>query len=175
MYFLKWNTFEYMFIWQSLPFWRCQICGHAVESRTATTTFIRGFCGCTLHGDVIKWKHYPPNWPFVRGIHRSPVNSLHKGQWRGAWMFSSICAWINGWVNNREAGDLRRHRTHYDVTVIYQENTLWHRNNTLNLLRNKHNRHPIVSPRGGDNGCLLCVQVWSKFYLCNYSPVDNSM
>ena len=41
------------------------------------------------------------------------VNSPHKGQWRGALMFSLICAWINGWVNNREAGDLRRHRAHY--------------------------------------------------------------
>ena len=29
----------------------------------------------TLHDDVIKWKHFPRNWPFVRGIHRSPVNS----------------------------------------------------------------------------------------------------
>ena len=58
------------------------------------------------------------NWPFVRGIHRSPVNSPHKGQWRGALMFSLICAWINGWLNNREAGDLRRHRAHYDVTVM---------------------------------------------------------
>ena len=57
-------------------------------------------------------------WPFVRGIHRSPVNSPHKGQWRGALMFSLICSWINGWVNNREAGDLRRHRTDYDVTVM---------------------------------------------------------
>ena len=28
-----------------------------------------------------------------------------------------ICIWINGWVNNREADDLRRHRAHYDVTV----------------------------------------------------------
>ena len=36
-----------------------------------------------------------------------------KGQWRGTLMFSLICAWINGWVNNREAGDLRRHRAHY--------------------------------------------------------------
>ena len=67
----------------------------------------------TIHDDVIKW-----NWPFVRGIHRSPVNSPHKGQWRGALMFSLICAWINGWVNNREAGDLRRHRAHCDVTVM---------------------------------------------------------
>ena len=52
------------------------------------------------------------------GIHRSPVNSPHKGQWRGALMFSLICAWINGWENNGEAGDLRRHRAHYDVTAM---------------------------------------------------------
>ena len=70
------------------------------------------------HDDVIKWKHFPRYWPYVRGIHRSPVNSPHKGQWREALMFSLICAWINGWVNNREAGDLRCHHTHYDVTVM---------------------------------------------------------
>ena len=71
-----------------------------------------------MHGDVIKWKHFPRYWPFVLGIHRSPVNSPHKDQWRGALMLSLICVWINGWVNNREAGDLRRYRTHYDVTVM---------------------------------------------------------
>ena len=70
------------------------------------------------HDDVIKWKHFPRNWPFVRGIHRSPVNSPHKGQWRGAVKFSLIYVWINGWVNNREAGDLRRYLVHYDVTVM---------------------------------------------------------
>ena len=42
-------------------------------------------------------------------------------QWRGALMFSLICVWINGWVNNREAGDLRRHRGHYDVNVMSQQ------------------------------------------------------
>ena len=47
-----------------------------------------------------------------------PVNSPHKGQWRGALMFSLIYAWINDWVNNREAGDLRRQRGHYDVIVM---------------------------------------------------------
>ena len=46
----------------------------------------------TLHDDVIKWKPFPRYWPFVRGIHLSPVNSRHKGQWRGALMFSLICA-----------------------------------------------------------------------------------
>ena len=54
-----------------------------------------------IHDDVIERKHFPRYCPFVRGIHRSPVNSPHKGQWRGALMFSLICAWINGWVNNR--------------------------------------------------------------------------
>ena len=70
------------------------------------------------HDDVIKWKHFPRNWPFVREIHRSPVNFPHKGQWRGALMFSLIYAWINDWVNNREAGDLRRQHGHYDVIVM---------------------------------------------------------
>ena len=74
------------------------------------------------HEDVIKWKHCPRYWPFVRGIHRSPVNSPHTGQWRGALMISLICARINGWVNNREAGDLRRHRAHYDVIVMWVSN-----------------------------------------------------
>ena len=55
---------------------------------------------------------------FVWGIHQSPVNSPHKGQWRGTLMFSLICAWTNGWVNNRDGGDLRRHRDRYDVTVM---------------------------------------------------------
>ena len=47
-----------------------------------------------------------------------PVNSPHKGQWRGALMFSLIFARISSWVNNREAGDLRRHRGHYEVNVM---------------------------------------------------------
>ena len=70
------------------------------------------------HDDVIKWKLFPCYWSFVWGIHRWPVNSPHKGQWRGAVMLSLTCAWINDWVNNRETGDLRRHRTHYDVIVM---------------------------------------------------------
>ena len=125
-----------------------------------------------VHDDVIKWKHFPRYWSFVRWIHRSPVNSPHRGQGRGALMFfncvfypvlflysitmknvflfpcgcilscfhglsfcsvlvsddeikkinhlmfSLIWAWINGWVSNREAGDLIHHRAHYDVTVM---------------------------------------------------------
>ena len=70
------------------------------------------------HDDVIKWKHYPRYWPFVREFHRSPVNFPHKGQWRGALMLSLICARMNSWVNNREAGDLGRYRVHYVVIVM---------------------------------------------------------
>ena len=52
----------------------------------------------------------------------SPGNSLHKGQWGGALMFSLICTWTNGWSNNRDAGDLRRIRAHYEVTVMKESN-----------------------------------------------------
>ena len=79
-------------------------------------------CTMTLDSDLAWWRHqmenFPRYWPFVRGVNRSPVNSPHNGQWHRALIFSLICAWINGWVNNGEAGDLRRHRAHYDVTVM---------------------------------------------------------
>ena len=49
----------------------------------------------------------------------SPVsNELHKGQWRGALMFSLIYVRTNGWINNRDGGDLRRHCHLYNVTVM---------------------------------------------------------
>ena len=99
-----------------------------IPSLTRSDSFIPGsfeydYCnnGSNIylsHDDVIKWKYFPRYRPFVRGIHRSPANSPHKGQWRGALIFSLICVWINGWVNNGEAGDLRRYRVHYDVSVM---------------------------------------------------------
>ena len=70
----------------------------------------------TLHDDVIKSKHFPRYLTFVRGIHRSP--HPHKGQWRGALKSFLTCVWINGWVNNREAGDLRRYHAHNNVIVM---------------------------------------------------------
>ena len=64
------------------------------------------------HDDVIKWKHFPRYWPFVRGIHQS-----HRGNlW--VWCFLWFADWINSWVNNREAGDLRRHHAHNDVILM---------------------------------------------------------
>ena len=102
--FLRFADFPILYLIQKIIF-RCQI-----------NTDVFMWCH-NFHNDVIKWKHFPRDWPFGRGIHRSPVNSPHKGQWRGALMFSFICAWINAWVNNR---DLRRHRVHYDVTVMFK-------------------------------------------------------
>ena len=69
-----------------------------------------------------RWRHqmetFKRYWPFLRGIHRSPMNFQQKGQWSGALMFSLICVWIHSCVNNSETGDWRRHRAHYDVTVM---------------------------------------------------------
>ena len=105
----------------------------------------------SVHDDVIKWKHFPRYWPFVRGIHQSPVNSPHKGQWRGALMFSLICAGINGWVNNREAGYLRRGRAHYDVTLM-KVPLVWVRDMAFTCWTYRENRRylssAVVSPSG---------------------------
>ena len=68
------------------------------------------------HDDVIKWKPFPRYWPFVR------VKSPHKGQWHVASIFSLICAWNNDCTNTRNSGDLRRHRAHYDVIVMWKKN-----------------------------------------------------
>ena len=67
---------------------------------------------------VIKWKHFTRYWPFVRGIHRSRLNSHHRGQWRGTVMFPLILAWTKVCASNRDTGDLRGHSAHYNVTVM---------------------------------------------------------
>ena len=64
-------------------------------------------------------EHFPRY--FVWGIQRSPVNSPHKGQWRGTLMFSFIYASVNSWANNRDVGYLRRHRAHYDIIVMMNQ------------------------------------------------------
>ena len=112
------------------------------------------------HDDVIKWKHFPHYWPFVRGIHWSPVNSPHNGHWHGALMFSLICAWLNGWVNNREAGDLRHHRAHYHVAVMTISSD---QQILLEIVKNPKNFRNAVS--GCSVLCLLwpLLLTWSNF------------
>ena len=65
-----------------------------------------------------QWKNFPRYWPFVRGIHQWPVNSPHKDQWHEAFMTFLSAPWIKDWLNNRDTGDLRRHRIHYGVIVM---------------------------------------------------------
>ena len=68
------------------------------------------------------WRHQTETFSALLALcaGNSPVTGEFpsQSQWRGALMLSLICAWINGWINNHEAGDLRRHRAHYDVTVM---------------------------------------------------------
>ena len=76
------------------------------------------------------WRHQMETYSalqtlFVRGIHWWSLNSPHKGRLRGALMFSLMYACINGWINNGEAGDLRRHYADYDVTVMLLQSFLY--------------------------------------------------
>ena len=67
--------------------------------------------GTDEHDDVIKWKHFPRNWPFVRGIHcDAPVTQSFV-------VFFDLRP-NKRLSNNDEAGDLRRYRAHYDVIVM---------------------------------------------------------
>ena len=86
---------------------------------TSTALWLNCRWSYCMHGDVIKWKHFPRT--FVRRILRSqrPVT-------RGLMGFF-LCTWINGWVDNREAGDLRFHRAHYDVSVMWMSHYIPHK------------------------------------------------
>ena len=130
------------------------------------------------HDDVIKWKHFPRYWSFVRRIHRSPVNSPHKGQWRGASMFSLICAWINGWVNNHVCCDLWRRRAHYNVTV--KTTSTWYYTTDIS-----HNMYPVGLCIIGDfriwlNALIKChndsglSNQWRHMYAMASQITDNS-
>ena len=91
---------------------------------------------------------------------RSPVNSPHKGQWRRALMFSVICAWINGWVNNLEAGDLKRHCAHYCVSVMFELTYVsWRLHWVLMSNFVKHGKSPLADRQ---EHCVLMVadQSW---------------
>ena len=115
-------------------------------------------------------KHFPRYWPFVRGNHRSPVNSPHEGQWRGAFMFSLNFTWINRWVNTREAGDFRRRRAHYDVIVMTSRRVIHvsdpHPHLVLNMLNEIHVWTPELATPW--TPILLCQK--SSYVMCCPSP-----
>ena len=87
--------------------------------------WVFAICNVSWWRHQIKWKYFPCYWPFVWGIHRSTVNSPHKGQWRGALMFSLICA-LNKWLSKQSWGwwfetsscSLRRHYTPHTTKLL---------------------------------------------------------
>ena len=124
----------------------------------------------------------------------SPVNSPHKGQWRGALMFSLICVWMNGWVNNREAGDLIRHRAHYDAIVMDHECAIhtyrllfWIQGSvcilgyisTTNVkVKTQKNRLLIISFPQLLSDFVNCASLWDKCNTWNrndYTPPDKTI
>ena len=84
------------------------------------TVRVYGAFGYPFHDNVIKWEHFARGWPFVRRMHRSPVDSPHKAHCLGALMFSLMCASMNGWPSNWDAGDLGRLGDHCAVTVMWK-------------------------------------------------------
>ena len=99
-------------LFSNFMFRRCEPCGH--QRPVVVTKFTW-------------WRHemeyFPRYWSFVRGIHWLVTREFlaHKGQWRWALVFSLICVWTSSWTNSENAGDLRRHRTQYDVIVVMLE------------------------------------------------------
>ena len=124
----------------------------------------------SYHDDVIKWKHFPRYWPFVRGIHRSPVNSPHKGQRRGALMFTLICARINGWVNNREAGDISRYCNHYDVIVMLLRQAQDHQSDVNNKTRWPLSSLIRTKQPPVNEAYVILTSVSNKLMLIGYRP-----
>ena len=90
-----------------------------------------------------------------------------QSQWHRALMFSFICAWINGWVNNREAGDLRRHRAHYDVTVMGNGLISWKQfpSTTIQMLAKlSFDTVPFMDKKIATNlSTCLTVESYTKF------------
>ena len=105
--------------------------------------------------------------PLCGGIHRSPVNYPHKGQWRRALMFSLIRASLNGWVNTREAGDLRRYRAHYDVIVMW--NVLLYI--VFHLLSDSVLRHHGSCTPYGHDACTYVACRWCALFSCGVGRI----
>ena len=100
--------------------WVTSICSQSIQCWfmlcEAITFYIHNNNHCvswqSAGDDLILWHHQMETFPASLALFagNSPVS--------GSLMFSLICVWTNGWINTRDAGDLRRYRANYDVTVI---------------------------------------------------------
>ena len=107
------------------------------------------------------WGEFTGHWWIPR---------THKGQWRGAFMFSLICAWINVWVNNREPRALRRHRAHYDAMVMPIWDATKHRGHHYGIILNWEHCNIIINIciMGLWAGSISSLQVNSRRQFLNY-------
>ena len=119
---------------------------------------------CSRHDDVIKWKHCPRYWHIVTG------EFPHKGQWRGALKFSMICAWRNGWVNNRYIGYLKRRRAHYDITVMVLEPRSSYDPMTLT---SEPRSWKFSSVRSCSDMYMLEMWLWYSFSFMSYTSEER--
>ena len=71
------------------------------------------------HDDVIKWKNFPLTCPVCGELTGHRWIPHTKASDAELWCFFCICPWINGWVNNCDAGDLKIHRARYDITLSH--------------------------------------------------------
>ena len=139
-----------------------------------------------LHGSVyllacmarsIYWPAWWLNWMEIFSVQlalsagNSPalVNSPHKGQWRWALMLSLICVCINGWVNNREAGDLRPRCGHYDVNVMCMAQSIY-RPAWLGAL--SHNDLWLCKVSANERSCHMSLLFSSRHYWANAKNQD---
>ena len=110
----------------------------------------------TVYSDADQRKHQSfASLAFVWGIHRSRWTPHTKASDAEFLMFSLICVWMNGWVNNREAGDLRCHRGHYDVNVMNSGQRYLHETDT-------ENRFNLVK----ESRCSYIQNVLGKLFIC---------
>ena len=117
---------------------------------------------------MVTFSHY---WPFMRGIHRSPVNFPEKGQWHGALMFSLIGAWTNGWVNTRDPGDLGPYGFHYDVTVMgWFMISYWKYYATDNVVMKSWNSNLSI----GFSIHFLTYIAMIRFVACNNTALEST-
>ena len=124
-----------------------------------------------IHDYVIKWKHFPRYWPFVRRILWWLVNSPHNGQWRGALMFSLIyalnkrlCKQSWGWWFETPSPSLWRHWWKRAETALFIE---W-------SMRCKHSDaeaylHTMVIGLGSSMSWPSC-QEWISRSICSRWP-----
>ena len=111
------------------------------------------------YDNIMPWKFFPRYWLFCRGIHRSPVDSTHKGPVTRVLIFSVTSAYTNGWMNHRVAGGLR-HYNNCDVIVMIHR-FLW---GTITLTEPNSNGVSAILKMGHEWVFISLVYVEKNIY-----------